>query len=119
MLNLKKIRAYYQIPRRKKLSWAVIVEKTKNGQKSCRLGVLLIGTDKVIDVMARKFIQTNLLQPVERQTYPAKRRNVGSGVLFSTKNEKVHELICIRRDDVESEYFSTRYSKELMETFVF
>jgi hypothetical protein len=112
------LRDFFEIPRKYKLSWAVIVEKSKDGAKSCRLGLLLDGTPKVLDVMKRRFIQNELLLPVERKTYPAKKSSDGKRVQFDTLGD-VHETVCLSKNELDVEYFTARYSPELMETFVF
>ena len=71
MVNKRFLREFFGIPRKYKLEWAVIVEKNKDGSKSCRLGLLLDGNPKAVDVMKRRFIQNELLLPVVRKTYPA------------------------------------------------
>ena len=112
------LREFFGIPRKYKIVWAVIVEKGKDGSKSCRLGLLLEGTPKAVDVMKRKFIQNELLLPVERKTYPAKKRSDGKCVEFDTLGD-VHETVRLNKNELDVEYFTARYSAELMETFVF
>lgn len=118
MVNKKFLREFFGIPRKYRLVWAVIVETNKDGAKSCRLGLLLDGTPKVLDVMKRKFVQSELLLPVKRMTYPAKKRPDGKCVQFDTLGD-VHETVRLNRNELDVEYFTAHYSPELMETFVF
>lgn len=118
MVSLVFLRRFYRIPRKYKLAWAIIVEEDKSGSKSCRLGVLLTGTPKAIDVMNRRFVQNELLLPVKRKTYPAKKRSDGDCVQFDTLGD-VHETVRLSRNELNVEYFTACYSPELMETFVF
>ena len=112
------LREFFGIPRKYKIVWAVIVEKNRDGSKLCRLGLLLEGTPKAVDVMKRKFIQNELLLPVERKTYPAKKSSDGKCVQFDTLGD-VHETVRLNKNELDVEYFTARYSPELMETFVF
>ena len=118
MVNKSFLRQFFGIPRKYKLSWAVIVEKGKDGSKLCRLGLLLEGTPKAVDVMKRRFIQNELLLPVERKIYPAKKSADGKCVQFDTLGD-VHETVRLNKNELDVEYFTARYSPELMETFVF
>lgn len=118
MVNKTFLREFFGIPRRYRLDWAVIVEKNKDGSKSCRLGLLLEGTPKVLDVMKRRFVQNELLLPVERKTYPAKKSSDGKCVQFDTLGD-VHETVRLSKNELDVEYFTAHYSAELMETFVF
>ncbi|MBQ8482653.1 MAG: hypothetical protein IJ532_09030 [Alphaproteobacteria bacterium] len=118
MVNKKFLRGFFGIPNRYRLVWAVIVETDKDGAKSCRLGLLLDGTPKVLDVMKRRFVQCELLLPVKRVTYPAKKRLDGKYVQFDTLGD-VHETVRLNRSELDVEYFTARFSPELMETFVF
>ena len=118
MVNKKFLREFFRIPRKYRLVWAVIVETDRGGAKSCRLGVLLDGTSKVLDVMKRKFVQSELLLPVKRVTYPAKRSLDGKWVQVDTLGD-VHETVRLNRNELDVEYFTAHYSPELMETFVF
>ena len=112
------LREFFGIPRKYKIVWAVIVEKGKDGSKSCRLGLLLDGTPKVLDVMRRRFIQNELLLPVERKAYPAEKSSDGKCVQFDTLGD-VHETVRLSKNELDVEYFTAHYSPELMETFVF
>ena len=118
MVNKKFLREFFGIPSKYQLFWSVIVETDKDGAKSCRLGLLLGGTSKVLDVMKRKFVQSELLLPVKRVTYPAKKRSDGKCVQFDTLGD-VHETVRLNRSELDVEYFTARFSPELMETFVF
>lgn len=118
MVSKKYLREFFAIPHRYKLVWAVIVEKGKDGSKSCRLGLLLDGTPKAVDVMKRRFIQNELLLPVVRKTYPAKKSSDGKCVQFDTLGD-VHETVRLNKNELDVEYFTAHYSPELMETFVF
>ena len=118
MVNLVFLRRFYGIPRKHKLAWAIIVEEDKGGSKSCRLGVLLKGTPKAIDVMKRRFVQSELLLPAKRKTYPAKKKLDGDCVQFDTLGD-VHETVRLSRNELNVEYFTAHYSPALMETFVF
>lgn len=119
MVSLEFMRRFYGIPRKYKMRWAVIVEENKDGEVCCRLGVLLDGTAKVVDVMKRKFIQSNLLMPVKRETYPAKKVSDGKYVQFDTVDASVCKSVRVCNRELEVEYFTAHYSPELMDTFVF
>lgn len=119
MVSKKYLREFFAIPHRFELSWAVIVETDKDGIKSCRLGLLLKGTTKAVDVMKRKFIQAELLEPVKRVTYPAKKSTWGGYVQFDTTDPNVHETVRVNKGYMNVEYFTARFSPELMETFLF
>ena len=118
MVNKVFLREFFGIPRKYKVVWAVIVEKGNDGSKSCRLGLLLEGTPKAVDVMKRKFIQSELSMPVERKTYPAKKCSDGKWVQFDTLGD-VHETVRLSKNELGVEYFTSHYSPELMETFLF
>lgn len=118
MITLKFLRDYYRIPKKYKLLWAVIVEQSKDGEKKCRLGLILKDTDKVIDVRQRRFIQRDILIPVKRKVYPAKKHVDGDYVQFDTISD-VCETVRLRRDTLEEEYFVSVYSPELMDAFLF
>lgn len=113
------MRRFYGIPRKYKLSWAVIVEESKDGQISCRLGVLLDGTAKVVDVKNRRFIQSELLMPVKRFVYPAKKTRDGRYVQFDTLDKQVNKSVRMCMNELDVEYFTSRFSPELLDTFVF
>lgn len=118
-MNKNFLREFFGIPRKYELLWAVIVEKNKDGSKSCRLGLLLKGTNKAVDVMKRKFIQAEILEPVKRMTYPAKKSTCGGYVQFDTKDPDVHETVRVNKGYLDVEYFTAKYSPELMDTFLF
>ncbi|MBO6281365.1 MAG: hypothetical protein J6N49_02410 [Alphaproteobacteria bacterium] len=118
MISLGFLRRFFGIPRKYKLAWAVIVEIDKEGSKSCRLGVLLSGTPKAIDVMKRRFVQSELLLPVKRNTYPATKKCERGYAQFDTQGD-VHETVRLNRNELEVEYFVSHFSPALMETFVF
>ena len=118
MVGLVFLRRFFGIPRKYKLAWAVIVEIDKEGSKSCRLGVLLGGTPKAIDVIKRRFVQSELSLPVKRNTYPATKKTDGVYVQFDTLGD-VHETVRLNRNELEVEYFMAHFSPALMETFVF
>ena len=118
MVDKKFLRKFYGIPRKYKTCWAVIVEKDKDGSKSCRLGLLLEGTSKVVDVAKRKFVQSELSMPVERKTYPAKKISDGKWVQFDTVQD-VHETVRLCKNELNVEYFTAHYSPELMDAFIF
>ena len=118
-MQLKSLREFYGIPRSYKLSWAVIVEETQDGLKECRLGLWLKGTTKVVDLIRRDFVQTELLMPVKRRTYPAKKSTSGDYVQFDTTDPDVHETVRVNKGYLDVVYFKARFSPELMSTFLF
>lgn len=119
MISLAFFREFFGIPRNQKMQWAVIVEEDKKGQIACRFGILLCGTSKTIDVMNRKFIQSELLLPVKRMTYPAKKKVYGRYVQLDTIDAKPCRSVCLCKSTLYAEYFMAHYSPELMEAFVF
>ena len=115
MVTIEFIRDYYGIPKRYKLGWAIMVER-EGDKKVSRLCVELKGTDKVIDVMARKFIQTGNILLTSRKVYPARKKLSGNTITFSAV--KGNEVICFGKEDLEEEYFVSRFSEKLMNTFL-
>jgi len=119
MVSIAFLRRFFGIPRKYKMKWAVIVEENKDGQIACRLGVLLLGTSKTVDVIRRKFVESELQLPVKRMTYPAKKKSDGNFVQFDTLDEKACKSIRISKSKLNEAYFTAHYSPELMHTFVF
>lgn len=119
MVTLAFLRRFFGIPRKYKMKWAIIVEENKDGQVECRLGVLLSGTHKTVDVINRRFVESELQLPVKRMTYPAKKKNDGRSVQFDTLDDKVCKSFRISKSKLHEVYFTAHYSPELMYTFVF
>jgi len=108
--SLSFLRKYFCIPRVVKLRWCILVEQSE-GQENLRLGVMLCGTNKVIDVAARKFVQTGLPTPVSYSAVSAIRRNEGDEVVFYGADER---RLYLPNTYVEDIYFRCIYSEEMM-----
>lgn len=108
--SLSFLRKYFRIPMVVKLRWCILVEQSE-GREQLRLGVMLCGTNKVIDVAARKFVETGLPTPVSYSTMSAIRRNEGDEVVFYGADERRLYLPCTYVEDI---YFRCIYSEEMM-----
>ena len=110
--SLSFFRKCFRIPGGVKLRWCILVEKEDDGSEQQRLGVMLCGTNKVIDIAAREFVQTGLPMPVSYEAYPATRSAEGDECVFvaSGTERRVNTPITY----VSDIYFRCIYSEELM-----
>lgn len=115
--SLSFFRKYFRIPSGVKLCWCILVEKSETGEKK-RLGVLLCGTNKVIDVAARCFVQIGLVSvPVTYSAYPARRKRLTNSDTNFTEETFIAdsgERIGVSPTYVQDIYFRCVYSEEMM-----
>ena len=115
--SLSFFRKYFRIPGGVKLCWCILVEKSEKGEEK-RLGVMLCGTNKVIDVTARCFVQTGLVSvPVMYEAHPASRK------MFTHSDTGFTEEVFVTASGmrtwvpptyVQDIYFRCVYSEEMM-----
>lgn len=106
--SLSFFRKYFRIPKGIKLCWCILVERSE-GHEQQRLGVMLCGTDKVIDVAARCFVQTGLPMYVSYEAVPAVRKAEGNSVVFTDGDRRIE----VAESYVSDIYFRCVYSEEL------
>lgn len=106
----KFIRRYYNIPKRVRLQWCIVRERTKDGVEF-RLGVALVGTNKYIDVAMRRFFSCTKCGSVERSYELAERHPEGDMYVYSA----VDILLSISRPVtfISDIYFSSWYDKDM------
>ncbi|MBR1826001.1 MAG: hypothetical protein IJ770_05390 [Alphaproteobacteria bacterium] len=109
--SLSFFRKHFRIPSGVKLCWCILVERNEDGSEHPRLGVMVCGTSKVIDVAARQFAQIGLPTPVSYEAYVARRSVDGDEYVFTSPED-----ICVRVPDsyVRDIYFRCVYSEEMM-----
>lgn len=107
--SLSFFRKYFRIPSGVKLCWCILVEKSEKGEEK-RLGVMLCGTNKVIDVAARQFVQTELPTPVSYVAYVSHRSNSGDEIIFKYEDGRLVLPVTYVADI----YFRCVYSEEMM-----
>lgn len=108
--TLKFFRKFYQIPKKQKLCWCLLEQMGVDAHPELRLGIMLPGTNKAIDVAARRFIQLCGCALVRYRAYPAKRRAVAGGYEYVCDSLKITKP----KHYVQDLYFACVYSNELM-----
>ena len=115
--SLSFFRKYFRIPRGVRLCWCILVEKSETGANK-RLGVMLCGTNKVIDVAARCFVQIGLVGvSATYEVYPANRTKLTNPDTDFTGEAFVAdsgESIQVSPTYVQDIYFRCMYSEEMM-----
>ena len=108
--TLSFFREFYQIPQKVGLVWCILLE-FKHGECANRLGVYLQGTDKAIDVAARRFVQIDGKSEVNYQALPAIRISQTNNYLYQSGNITMSKP----KTYVQDIYFRCVYSPELQE----
>ena len=110
--SLRFFRKYFRIPLEVELCWCVLTEKdNETMEEQQRLGVMLCGTTKVIDVAARRFVQTGLPLPVSYEAFPAVCCHLDDEMVFNTRTGTQLRLPDSYVADI---YFRSVYSEEMM-----
>lgn len=110
--SLTFFRRYFHIPEGQKICWCILVEKSEEGKENQRLGVMLCGSNKVIDIAARQFVQVGLPMPVSYSAYPAQRHVDGDDFTFTHYPEG--QSVMLPSTYVDDLYFRCVYSEEMM-----
>ena len=108
--SLTFFRKYFRIPAEFKLHWCILVEIDESGTECRRLGVMLCGTDKVIDVAARNFVQTGLPTHISYRAELATRRTKEDEYAFIGSDGS---RIIVPVTYVSDIYFRSVFSEEL------
>lgn len=115
------IREFFGIPEKYKLFPVVIEEHHKDGDGEEKieydLGVRLVGTRKVVDLFKRIFMQDDVkTEELTRKVYNAtfERRPDGHAVFVSEAGE-----LRVDENRLNTEYFKSKYSEKLMESYIF
>ena len=112
--TLRFFREFYHIPQRIKLKWCILQE-THRSTTVLRLGVVLIGTDKAIDVAARNFVQIDNSSEVNYKVLPARRVNCKNWFMYISNGET---RLCTPKTYVHDIYFRSVYSPELQNSIL-
>lgn len=110
--NLKFFREYFHIPKNVKISWCIL-EEISNDSSTRRLGVMLEGTNKVIDVARKQFVQIMLWAPVFYQAEPAE-KSVGRDEIYFYSLCDPDVFLSVPKSYVEDIYFRCVYSEQLI-----
>ena len=110
--TLQFIRDFHRIPKKQKLAWCIIHYPDAERPERClRLGVLLVGTSKAIDIADGIFIQNCQNQNAMKAT----RKKVGDWYVYECE-----EGYAIQLPDsfIEDMYFKRIYSTNLINYFL-
>lgn len=109
--SLDFFRKHFHIPQGVRLCWCVIVKNDDEYEKALgRLGVMICNTNKVIDVVAREFVQTGSGLPLSYNAYPATVYE-GDEMVFETPNGY---RVNVSDTYITDLYFRSVYSEELI-----
>ena len=112
--SLAFFRKHFRVPKKVKLQWCILVKNDNPLAK--RLGILVTGTDKAIDVPLRRFIQ---IAPDDQDgftAHPAQKKKTKSCLIFTSVDGK--NLLTIPEEYISDIYFRAIYSPKLMEQFL-
>ena len=111
--TFKYIREIHRIPKSQKLAWCIIHYPDAERPERChRLGVLLVGTDKAIDLADAVFIQNRS----DQKAVIATREKDGDWYRYISEDGFVLRLPYCFISDM---YFSRVYSRDLMDGYLF
>ncbi len=105
-------REFHRMPKRQKLAWCVF-PKVANDESSLQLGVLLVGTDKLIDVAAGRSAQVKRAK--EYRPEVATRSSEGDYYVYRTATGRVLRL---PKNYVADMYRTMVYSPEWMDSYL-
>ena len=112
--TFKFLRYVYRIPQGQGLTWALLVEPNDAGSGlTTKLGVRLLGTNKVLDLSTRRCVTAN---DSRRNTYDAKRISLNKEE-YLYKTEEGYQLI-LPKSYVGDLHFRSIYTKELVNAFL-
>ena len=106
--TLQFFREFFCIPRNVKIGWCILLE-CQRGDCTPRLGVVLKGTDKAIDVAARRFVQIDGKSEVNYVALPAVRISQADSYVYRSDNMTMSKP----KTYVSDIYFRCVYSPEL------
>lgn len=105
-------REVHGIPKRQKLAWCIF-PKVPNDESSLQLGVMLVGTDKLINVASGRFAQVK--KAAELSPEIATRSSEGDWFVYRTTSGRVMRL---PKNYVADMYRTMVYSPELMDSYL-
>lgn len=110
--TFKFFRNYFHIPARIPLQWCLIRESSKLGD-NLRLGILLKGTDRYIDVAMRRFFQTIDCPLIKRECSPAQRHAQKNDYTYISE---AGWTLTKSKHYIRDIYFCSIFSEELIKT---
>ena len=84
--SFKFLRRYFNLPGNKKLKWGIVEESHSSEDAEFRLCVLICGTDKYIDIAARRIFSQANCRLIKRLAVPAKRLSAGKEYAYIADN---------------------------------
>ena len=116
-MNIKSTLGFFRevhgIPKRQKLAWCVF-PKVANDESSLQLGVMLIGTDKLINVATGRFVQAKKAEDLCPDI--ATRSSEGDWFVYRT-SDNTH-VLRLPKNYVADMYQTMVYSPELMDSYL-
>lgn len=110
--TLKFIREVHHIPKSQKLAWCIIhYPNAERPERQLRLGVLLVGTDKAIDVADGVFVQNRSNQ----KAMVATREKLGDWYCYECEEGYVLRLPDSFISDM---YYNRIYSRDMMDNYL-
>jgi hypothetical protein len=112
--SLAFFRKHFRVPKKVKLQWCILVKNDNPLTK--RLGILVTGTNKAIDVPQRRFIQVNIGDEDGFSAYPARKTRTRHNINYFSLDGKA--TLTTPESYIKDIYFRAIYSRELIEQFL-